>query len=83
MGWNAITVQKKKCPFIKNIPSGSYVYFVHSYYAALDDEICLAVTDYGIRFMSMAWKDNVYAAQFHPEKSQAVGLAMLKNFVSL
>ena len=63
---------------------GDYVYFVHSYYEQPDDPATVAATsDYGIEFCAAVWQDNVMATQFHPEKSQAVGLKMLKNFGEL
>lgn len=72
MGWNRIT------------PGGAYVYFVHSYYCAPKDKgIITATTDYGINFASMIRKDNIWGCQFHPEKSQDVGLKILSNFMSL
>jgi len=80
MGWNQVWVQKE-VPIFKGIPDGSYFYFVHSYYVEPEDKtVVAATTDYGIRFTSVVWKDNLYATQFHPEKSQALGLRLLKNF---
>jgi len=82
MGWNTIARQND-CPLFKGLPEPSYVYFVHSYYVVPDEKsICAALTDYGpLSFTSAAWKDNVFATQFHPEKSQRVGLKMLQNFI--
>jgi imidazole glycerol-phosphate synthase subunit HisH len=84
MGWNGLRIQRRDCPILKGISDGSYVYFVHSYYCQPKNEplIC-GTTEYGIDFCSMLWADNVYATQFHPEKSQDVGLRMLENFVRL
>ncbi len=80
MGWNELNI-KQDCPLLKGIPEKSYFYFVHSYYVAPDDSsIILTTTDYGIEFTSAIWKDNVYGVQFHPEKSQELGLQLLKNF---
>jgi glutamine amidotransferase len=80
MGWNTITI-KKDNPLFNGIPDKSYYYFVHSYYVAPGDESIIATTtDYGIEFTSSVWQDNVFAVQFHPEKSQALGLRLLKNF---
>jgi glutamine amidotransferase len=80
MGWNEINI-KKENPLLAGIPDKSYFYFVHSYYVAPEDEsIILTTTDYGIEFTSAIWKDNVYAVQFHPEKSQTLGLQVLENF---
>ncbi|MDP2942892.1 MAG: imidazole glycerol phosphate synthase subunit HisH, partial [Candidatus Omnitrophota bacterium] len=70
MGWNRL-IADGKCPLLKGIPDGSYMYFVHSYYADPDDDGCVAAwTDYGIEFPSVVWFKNIYATQFHPEKSQ-------------
>jgi len=80
MGWNRLNFQKES-PILEGIEAGSFFYFVHSYYVVPEDpSIALATTDYGITFTSMIWKDNVFACQFHPEKSQNVGLRMLYNF---
>ena len=63
------------------IDDKAYFYFVHSFYVApADDSIVAGQTNYGLEYCSAVWKDNVFAAQFHPEKSQAVGLQMLRNF---
>lgn len=84
MGWNTVRIEKKECPLIKDIPNDSYFYFVHSYYADMHaSEDVLGSTEYGQRFTSMVWRDSVYAAQFHPEKSQQVGLKILENFLGL
>jgi len=80
MGWNEIKIQKDS-PLFRGIPDRSYFYFVHSYYVVPDDtSVNAATTDYGIEFTSSAWKDNIFAVQFHPEKSQAAGLQLLRNF---
>lgn len=80
MGWN--TVEKKKdSPFLEGIPTGSFVYFVHSFYVVPgDDSIVATATDYGRRFVSSIATDSLFACQFHPEKSQQVGLRILANF---
>lgn len=84
IGWNQIEITKPDCPLFKDIENGSYVYFVHSFYPQPADRSIIATeTNYGKRFASAVWKDNVFATQFHPEKSQKVGLQLLKNFVSL
>jgi imidazole glycerol-phosphate synthase subunit HisH len=84
MGWNQLKIRNNSCPLLKELPDNSYVYFCHSYYPQPKDTgIIAATTDYGIDFTSILWKDNVYGAQFHPEKSQETGLRILKNFVSL
>lgn len=83
MGWNQIRA-KNRCPLLKDIPDNSYVYFCHSFYPAPQDQgVIAATTDYGINFASIIWQDNIYGAQFHPEKSQGIGLKMLENFVNL
>ena len=80
MGWNQLTVNRPS-PILKDLPDGASVYFVHSYHVVPTDESVIATTtDYGGAFVSSIWRDNVVATQFHPEKSQAVGLEMLKNF---
>ena len=72
------------CPLLRDIPDDSFVYFVHSYYGDPTDRSVTALeTDYGEKFASMVWRDNLYATQFHPEKSQAVGLKLLENFIKL
>lgn len=82
MGWNQVVWQKDH-PLIKNVPSNSYFYFVHSYYAAPErKEDSLGKTVYGEEeFTSVVARENVFAAQFHPEKSQEAGLEILKNFI--
>ncbi len=84
MGWNRLSVKRRDCPLLAEVEDGSFVYFVHSYYCrpAGADVVC-GTTDYGVEFCSMLWSGNVFATQFHPEKSQAVGLKMLENFVKL
>ena len=83
IGWNQIHIQRPS-PILEDIADGSYAYFVHSYYVAPDDpEIVLATTDYGIDYASVIGRDNVFGIQFHPEKSQAVGLRILRNFTML
>jgi len=83
MGWNQLSVRSPS-PLLAGIPDGTNVYFVHSYYVIPDDPAVVATTTgYGIEFCSSIWKDNVVAAQFHPEKSQEQGLKILKNFGEL
>jgi len=84
IGWNQIEITRPDCPLYRGIPSGSYVYFVHSFYPQPEDHRWVATrTDYGVTFASSIWRDNVFATQFHPEKSQKVGLQLLQNFVEL
>jgi imidazole glycerol-phosphate synthase subunit HisH len=83
MGWNQLSIRRRS-PLLEGLADGTFVYFVHSYYVApTDAQVIAAETDYGGPFCSMIWKDNLYATQFHPEKSQADGLRMLKNFAEL
>ena len=80
MGWNTIHINKAAPP-LQGINSDSYVYFVHSFYVEPDEQVVVSTqTDYGVSFASSVWKDNIFATQFHPEKSQTVGLQVLKNF---
>lgn len=80
MGWNQIAIQKP-CPLFEGIANGSNWYFVHSFFVdPADQQITATMTSYGIPFTSSIWKDNVVACQFHPEKSQAVGLQLIQNF---
>ena len=88
MGWNNIKIRgqgfkglKPLTPFFKDIPDNSYFYFVHSYYVIPENNSVIAsTTDYGFEFVSSISKDNIFACQFHPEKSQEAGLKLLKNF---
>lgn len=80
MGWNTVRFVKKP-PIFDGIQDNSYFYFVHSYYVAPEDkDIVAGTTDYGIEFTSMVWRNNIFATQFHPEKSQELGLKILKGF---
>jgi len=84
IGWNQIQIAKPDCPLFRDVADGSYVYFVHSFYPQpVDQTITATRTEYGETFASSVWRDNVFATQFHPEKSQNVGLQLLKNFVEL
>jgi glutamine amidotransferase len=86
MGWNRISLKFKssKLKVIDGVEDGSYMYFVHSYYAVPKDKnVILCETDYGGDFASGVRKDNVYGFQFHPEKSQSAGLKIVENFVRL
>ncbi len=83
MGWNRLKL-KRSHPIFDGIGNGEYVYFVHSYYPApADPAVTAATTDYGIEFASAVAKDNLVGVQFHPEKSQAVGLRILENFLKM
>ena len=84
IGWNEVEFEKPECPILKGIESGSHFYFVHSFFPKPVDESIIAThTTYGETFASAVWRDNVFATQFHPEKSQKLGLKLLKNFVEL
>ena len=84
IGWNQIEIVRPDCPLYRGMADGSYVYFVHSFFPRPTDASIVATrTEYGETFASSVWRDNVFATQFHPEKSQKVGLQLLKNFVEL
>jgi glutamine amidotransferase len=84
IGWNQVEIVRPDCPLYRNIPSGSYFYFVHSFYPQPQEASIVATyTDYGNRFASSVWNNNVFATQFHPEKSQNAGLQLLGNFHTL
>ena len=84
IGWNQLAITQPDCPLYRGVAEGSYVYFVHSFYPQpVDSSIVATQTDYGVTFVSSVWRDNVFATQFHPEKSQRVGLQILSNFVAL
>ena len=81
IGWNAVNQKKPDCPMFAGVDDGAYFYFVHSFYVAPEDQSIVAgETSYGLKYCSAVLKDNVFAVQFHPEKSQSAGLQMLKNF---
>lgn len=81
MGWNSIK-KVRPHPVLEGISDGSYFYFLHSYYVVPEDgEVVVATTSYGVDFVSAVASRNIFACQFHPEKSQKVGLRVLKNFV--
>lgn len=80
MGWNTVSIVKRP-PILSEIPQDSFFYFVHSFYVVPEDESIVAgKTDYGVPFTSMIWRDNIFATQFHPEKSQTLGLRVLAGF---
>jgi glutamine amidotransferase len=84
IGWNQLEIVRPECPLLRDIPNKSFVYFVHSFFPQPEDPSIVATrTEYGETFASAIWKDNVFATQFHPEKSQNVGLRLLRNFVEL
>ena len=92
MGWNRVRYpggtngreSGRICPLFEGIPDGTHFYFVHSYYVVPDDSSLIAgLTDYGVAFASAVWSGNVFATQFHPEKSQEAGLKLIENFGKL
>lgn len=80
IGWNSLEFPKESVLF-NGIRSGEYVYFVHSYYLKAEEDIVAATTEYGVTVHAAVEKGNIFACQFHPEKSSGVGLNILKNFV--
>jgi glutamine amidotransferase len=83
IGWNSLNIKKREGLF-KNLEPNPYVYFVHSYYLKADDpQVVSSTTEYGVQIDASVQKGNLFATQFHPEKSGKTGLQMLKNFVSL
>src|SRR5581483_8927096 len=84
MGWNQIQIKKDGNPLLKGLKNGDYLYFVHSYYVVPKDKtIVAAESNYGTDFTCMVWEKNVFGTQFHPEKSQTVGLKIYENFKEL
>ena len=80
MGWNSIEIHRVPPP-LRGVDAGSHFYFVHSYYVEPhDSSVASTVTHYGLPFVSSIWRDNIFACQFHPEKSQSVGLRVIRNF---
>ncbi len=83
MGWNEIKIVKDT-PVLKGVPQDSWFYFVHSYYASpKDDSISAVKTTYGFEFTAAVSKDNIFASQFHPEKSSTLGLKIVQNFAAI
>jgi glutamine amidotransferase len=83
MGWNQLSI-RRPAPLLAGVNDGVHCYFVHSYYVVPRDSAVVATeTSYHAPFCSMVWRDNLFATQFHPEKSQQTGLRMLKNFAEL
>jgi glutamine amidotransferase len=84
IGWNQVDFVRPDCPLFQGLASGGHFYFVHSYFPQpTDPRIIAGQTEYGERFASVVWRDNIYATQFHPEKSQRLGLQLLRNFLDL
>jgi glutamine amidotransferase len=83
MGWNQVDFTRRP-PVLEGMEPGTYFYFVHSYYVVPEDaQVVATTTDYGSPFCSMIWRDNLFASQFHPEKSQSEGLKFFRNFAML
>ena len=84
MGWNTLNLRMPGCPLFKGLPAESAFYFVHSYFAEpAEAGLISAEAEYPDAFCAAIWRDNVYATQFHPEKSQAAGQVLLRNFAGL
>jgi len=84
IGWNQLKIVKKDCPLFKGIGEGSFVYFCHSYFVEPKDKGIIATeTEYGINYASSVVQENLFGVQFHPEKSQRIGLEILKNFTQV
>lgn len=83
MGWNQVRFRSRP-PIFEGVPDGEHFYFVHSYYVVpQDDSVVATETEYAAPFCSSIWRENLFAVQFHPEKSQSAGLRVLKNFAEL
>lgn len=83
MGWNTLSMRRKGCPFAEGVRASDYFYFVHSYYAVPEEtSVVLSTTRHGREFCSSVWRDNIFATQFHPEKSQDAGMRIVKNFIA-
>ncbi len=84
IGWNTVKLASRDCPIFKGIEDESFFYFVHSYYCANEEKkFTEGVTEYGVSYTSALWKDNIFAVQFHPERSQEKGIKILENFAKL
>ena len=83
MGWNSLTFTDPSCPLLAGIPEGSFVYFVHSFYAVDCDDSLRAWVPYGVPVPALVSRENVFGCQFHPEKSGGVGLKILDSFLRL
>ena len=83
IGWNSLHLLRPDCPLFRHIQENDFVYFVHSYFAAGCEDSLAATTQYGAELTAVGAKDNVFGCQFHPEKSGAVGLSILKAFCDL
>jgi glutamine amidotransferase len=82
MGWNRLR-RRQRHPLLAGVEDGAHVYFVHSYHCEAPPEVVVASSDYGVEFAAIVGRGNVIGVQFHPEKSQGIGLRMIDNFVRL
>ena len=82
MGWNRLHARREH-PLLESVPEGAHVYFVHSYYCDAPDEVVIAASDYGRDFPAIVGRGSILGVQFHPEKSQEVGLRMVESFVRM
>ena len=84
MGWNTLEHNGEGTPLLSGVPAEASFYFVHSYFVVPEDEaVVLGHTEHGVRFVSMIGRGRMFATQFHPEKSQRIGLKLLENFAAL
>jgi glutamine amidotransferase len=84
IGWNKVNIQRPECPIFRGIATSSHFYFVHSYFPEpRDSSIVASRTTYGVEFCSAIWDGNIFATQFHPEKSQKAGITLLANFINI
>ena len=86
VGWNQVELQsdQRQNPIFRDLPEQSFFYFVHSYYVETEDVSCIyGLTEYGLKYPSICGRDNIIGVQFHPEKSQATGLKLLRNFAEM
>jgi len=81
VGWNEVYL-RKNCPLFYNLKESEVFYFVHSYHLIPEEDITVGICDYGKKFVAVIQKENIFATQFHPEKSQKSGLQILKNFIN-
>ncbi|MGB9591502.1 MAG: imidazole glycerol phosphate synthase subunit HisH, partial [Candidatus Kryptoniota bacterium] len=82
MGWNQVSFERES-PLFRNLKSGLYAYFVHSYYVRTKPEFVAGTSTHGVTFPAVIQKDNIFGIQFHPEKSQSFGLTVLRNFLEV
>ncbi len=83
IGWNSLDIHKPDCPLLKYVKPGDFVYYIHSYHVLCPEEYVVAASEYGVDVTGMVQRENVFGAQFHPEKSGEVGLGVLRAFTEL